>query len=203
MAGTQVVDAIKLKGSTDIVAEYFYYGVNNILYQRGIYPPESFSEEKKFGLSLFVSEMEELKKYLEEVMSQVKEWLTSMMLEKLVIVIRCADTNEVLERWQFDVEDDRPGTKENSNPVPKSLKTVQEEIRAVMRQITATVTFLPLLETPCNFEVLVYTHKDLVTPDTWGETGPQFIANSSQVRMRSFTTKIHKVNTCVSYKKTD
>lgn len=53
-----------------------------------------------------------------------------------------------------------------------------------------------------NFDLLVYTHKDVESPDTWDETGPQFIANSDQVRLRSFTTTIHKVDTCVSYKKT-
>ena len=43
----------------------------------------------------------------------ILEWLLKMVLEKLVVVIKCADTNEVLERWQFDVEDDTSNTKEN------------------------------------------------------------------------------------------
>lgn len=37
-----------------------------------------------------------------------------------------------------------------SAPREKSIKTIQDEIRSVIRQITATVTFLPLLETPCE-----------------------------------------------------
>lgn len=39
----------------------------------------------------------------------------------------------------------------SSVPREKSIKTIQDEIRSVIRQITATVTFLPLLETPCEF----------------------------------------------------
>lgn len=37
-----------------------------------------------------------------------------------------------------------------STPREKSIKTIQDEIRSVIRQVTATVTFLPLLETPCE-----------------------------------------------------
>ena len=34
--------AVTLKGSAQIVAEFFDYGINSILYQRGIYPPGIF-----------------------------------------------------------------------------------------------------------------------------------------------------------------
>lgn len=54
-----------------------------------------------------------------------------------------------------------------------------------------------------SFDLLVYTDKDLDVPDSWGETGPQFVANSEEVRLRSFTTNIHKVDTMVAYRKTD
>ena len=38
------------QGSTEIVTEFFGYSINSILYQRGIYPPESFSRVSKYGL---------------------------------------------------------------------------------------------------------------------------------------------------------
>jgi hypothetical protein len=34
--------AITLRGSVDIVSEFFGYAINSILYQRGVYPPEKF-----------------------------------------------------------------------------------------------------------------------------------------------------------------
>jgi hypothetical protein len=34
-------------------------------------------------------------------------------------------------------------------------------------QITASITFLPLLEDPCTFDLLVYTSKDSSVPDQW------------------------------------
>ena len=51
-----------------------------------------------------------------------------------------------------------------------------------------------------SFDLLIYTDKDLVVPEKWEESGPQFITNSEQVRLRSFTTSIHKVNSTVAYR---
>jgi mitotic spindle assembly checkpoint protein MAD2 len=70
----------------------------------------------------------------------------------------------------------------------------------VIRRITATVTFLPLLEVSCSFDLLIYTDKDLVVPERWEESGPQFITNSEEVHLCSFTTTVHKVNSMVAYK---
>ena len=39
----QTKNAVTLKGSAALVSEFFNYGINSILYQRGIYPPESFT----------------------------------------------------------------------------------------------------------------------------------------------------------------
>ncbi|KAL3877217.1 hypothetical protein ACJMK2_034954 [Sinanodonta woodiana] len=202
MAATVTQNAITLKGSTEIVAEFFMYGINSILYQRGIYPPETFTRAQKYGLTLLVTTDEQLKKYLNEVISQIKEWLLNMTVKKLVVVIKSIDTNEVLERWQFDVDCDKT-VLTDSKPREKSEKEISKEIGSVIRQITASVTFLPLLESACEFDLLVYTDKDLQVPEAWGESGPQFIANSEEVRLRTFTTTIHKVDTMVAYKKSD
>jgi len=74
------------------------------------------------------------------------------------------------------------------------------EIQALMRQITSCVTFLPNLNDPCTFDLLLYTNKETQVPKAWEESDPKFIANSEEVKLRSFTTKIHKVSTMVAYK---
>ncbi|CAH2300668.1 mitotic spindle assembly checkpoint MAD2A, partial [Pelobates cultripes] len=209
-----VREGITLKGSAEIVSEFFFCGINSILYQRGIYPAETFTRLQKYGLTLLVSTDPDLKDYLNKVVEQLKEWLYKCQVQKLVVVITSIDTNEILERWQFDIEcdkslkDDRFVGKNIRNPISsvvreKSPKVIQEEIRSVIRQITATVTFLPLLETACAFDLLIYTDKDLEVPEKWEESGPQFVSNSEEVRLRSFTTTIHKVNSMVAYKKID
>ncbi|EPQ11165.1 hypothetical protein D623_10019188 [Myotis brandtii] len=69
----------------------------------------------------------------------------------------------------------------------KSLKALQDEIRSVIRQVTARVTFLPLLEVSCQFDLLIYADKDLVVPEKWEESGLRFITKSEQVRLCSFS----------------
>jgi len=48
------------------------YGINSILYQRGLYGPETFTREQQYGLTLLVTTDDELKKYLNNVLSDVK-----------------------------------------------------------------------------------------------------------------------------------
>ena len=138
----------------------------------------------------------------------------------------------------------------------------------------ASVTFLPILQEPCTFDLLVYTDKSASVPQTWENSDPKFISDSTevcvvllaylltcvcvcvccvifdlcpclcrfvifdincrmlifvcvkingnflgllkllfftydvadvvqQVRLRSFTTKVHKVDTMVAYKSVD
>ncbi|XP_050390615.1 mitotic spindle assembly checkpoint protein MAD2A [Patella vulgata] len=201
MAGLKTQNAITLKGSTKLVTEFFNYGINSILYQRGIYPPESFTRVQDYGLTLLVSTDEQLKEYIDNVISQIREWLMNMTVQKLVVVVKSVHTNEVMERWQFDIECDKTVTADTKRN--KSEKEIKEGIKSVIRQITASVTFLPLLETACSFDILVYTDKDLDVPESWGESGPHFVVNSDEVRLRSFTTTIHKVDAMVTYKKTD
>ncbi|BFZ17320.1 hypothetical protein BsWGS_20359 [Bradybaena similaris] len=198
---TSASNVITLKGSTDIVAEFFHYGLNSILYQRGLYPPESFTHTQQWGLTMLVTCNKELQKFLEQIISQVKTWLTDMTVEKLVLVIKDIATSEVLERWQFDIDCDK--TVDSNTKREASDKEIKEGIRAVIRQITASVTFLPLLESACSFDILVYTDKGLEVPEAWGETGPHFIANSEEVRLKSFSTSIHTVKAAVAFKKSD
>jgi mitotic spindle assembly checkpoint protein MAD2 len=119
------------------------------------------------------------------------------------VVIAGVDTKEVLERWVFDIQTDKPGTGKcvallssvspNSidRPVEKPQKEIMLEIQAIIRQITASVTFLPLLNEPCTFDLLVYTNADAVVPQAWEESDPKYITKKSQeVRLRSFTTKV-------------
>jgi mitotic spindle assembly checkpoint protein MAD2 len=82
----------------------------------------------------------------------------------------------------------------------KTENEIHNEIAALMRQITSSVSFLPLLEDACTFDLLLYTNQDVVVPSAWEESDPRYITNSEQVRLRSFTTKIHRVEATVAYK---
>lgn len=54
-----------------------------------------------------------------------------------------------------------------------------------------------------TFDLLVYTDKESIVPKNWGETGPKFITNSAEVRLKNFNTHVHKVDTMVAYKTYD
>lgn len=53
---------------------------------------------------------------------------------------------------------------------------------------------------PGSFDVLVYTDKDSEVPLEWEESDAHFIALSSEVRLRSLSTGVHKVDAMVAYK---
>lgn len=189
---------ITLKGSVEIVTEFFGYSINSILYQRGIYPPETFRRVNKYGLTMLVTTDDALNAYLENVLTQLSQWLAAGSVQKLVVVVTGQQTQETLERWVFDVHTDKSVGPEGK--VEKSQKEITSEIHAIIRQITASVTFLPLLDEPCTFDLLVYTDNDVDVPQAWEESDPRYIANSDEVKLRSFTTKVHRVDACVSYK---
>jgi mitotic spindle assembly checkpoint protein MAD2 len=71
MSNSAQAIAISLKGSTDIVTEFFNFSINTILYQRGIYPPESFKKVPKYGLSMMITIDEGLGSYLANIQRQL------------------------------------------------------------------------------------------------------------------------------------
>ena len=101
------------------------------------------------------------------------------------------------------------GDKENSDPQPaqdspeKSETEIQQEIQSLFRQITASVTFLPMLDGNCTFNVLVYADADSEVPLEWGDSDAKEVKNAEKVMLRSFSTNSHKIDTVVSYRLAD
>ncbi|CAN7993360.1 unnamed protein product, partial [Ixodes hexagonus] len=147
---TATQNLITLKGSAQIVTEFFNYGINSILYQRGVYPPDMFTKVQKYGLSILMTSDKPLQKYLDTVLSQLKGWLEAKMVHQVVLVISSVDTKETLERWEFRIQTDDEMTDE-SQPKKKEISDIQNEIKSVIRQIVASVTYLPILEIACKY----------------------------------------------------
>lgn len=146
-------------------------------------------------------------------MAQVNAWLLSGDIQRFVVVVTGVDSGETLERWQFNVSLDEEVDAENAKPnqptqqkkqtSKKSIKEIHGEIQAIIRQITASVTFLPLLNEPCSFDLLVYTKKEAALPAKWEDSDPCYIMNSQEVKLRSFTTSVHQVDSMVAYREAD
>jgi mitotic spindle assembly checkpoint protein MAD2 len=200
MASTDTQTIITLSGSVAIVSEFFFTAINSILYQRGIYQPETFRRESKYGLTVLTTTDEGLLEYLNNVMEQMKNWLLDGNVQRLVVVVTGVDSGETLERWQFNVSvDDNEdkchpsarisGSDENHDPTStqmnvehddkknvvqqggsqvkkkqKSLKEIHNEIQAIIRQITASVSLYGMHKTiyyVCQFDVYIHVSHPL------------------------------------------
>jgi mitotic spindle assembly checkpoint protein MAD2 len=145
--------------------KYFIYDHTPLTPTPGIYQPETFKRETKYGLTVLTTTDQGLLTYLGNVMSQMSSWLTGGDVQRLVVVVTGIDSGETLERWQFNVlVDDGDvevsmmtgndenvsqnvvkhnlsggGTKEKRGS-SKTIKEVNDEIQAIIRQITASVS---------------------------------------------------------------
>ncbi|KAI4231156.1 MAG: hypothetical protein LQ349_005786 [Xanthoria aureola] len=205
------VHKLSLKGSSKLIAEFFEYSINTILFQRGVYPAEDFTAVKKYGLNMLVTSDDQVKAYIKKIMSQLNKWMVGGKISKLVVVITDKETGDHVERWQFDVQIFSKSTKkgsaqetidkensapiEDETPAEKSEKEIQAEIQSIFRQITASVTFLPQLDGNCTFNVLVYADADSDVPIEWGDSDAKEIKNGEKVQLRSFSTSNHRVDT--------
>jgi len=199
-------NAITLKGSAQMVAEFFYYGINSILYQRGVYPPDSFKRIQKYGTSMLVVNDKSVNDFLKPCISQLEVWLSSKVARTVVVVIMEVNTKEVLGRWQFDVchEDGDGAASDGTATSSKPEKKIRQEIADVIRQITASIAFLPLLENRCTFDILMYVDDNVKqAPDGWGESQSFAISNAREVHLRPMSTGLHTVETKVAYKGDD
>ncbi|KAI6911126.1 mitotic spindle checkpoint component mad2 [Hortaea werneckii] len=211
---------LALKGSSKTITEFFDFACNTILFQRGVYPPEDFTTVKKYGLPMMTSCDDQVKAYIKKIMHQLSRWMQKSKISKLVIVITSKETGEHVERWQFDVAisgdaskqqgtSSGAGDKENSatagdtttaSEPQKTDEEVQKEIQALFRQITGSVTFLPMLDGNCTFNVLVYADADSEVPLEWGDSDAKEVKNAEKVMLRSFSTNNHRIDTQVSYR---
>lgn len=195
--------SILLQGpSTETVSEFFQYALSSVLYQRGVYPAENFEPTKKFGITVMSVKDMKLRVYLNDVMTYFTDWLKTGTLQKAVLVIVGASSGEVLERWSFDVSVTPAGSGQQGDDPRDDAQdaTMLKEIQAIIRQITASVTFLPLLDETCSIDLLAYTDKDAAVPVEWEESDAKIIPGGANVQLRSFKTSVHRVDALVSYK---
>lgn|ERR1719350_986156 len=200
--GGDAAGVITLRGSTEQVVEFFSYAINSILYQRGICSADRFQPVQQYGLTIMVTTDKELQDYLAEVMGRVRGWMLRSQVKEIVMAIASRRTGETLERWRFDVIVDQEAAAAPSVPLSRAeVVACQKEIQAIIRQVTASVTFLPLLDEPCTYNLLITTDRLAEEPLGWGESDPMNIVGEYQeVKLKSFSTKVHRVDGAVAYK---
>ncbi|KAF7347892.1 Spindle assembly checkpoint protein [Mycena venus] len=194
--------AITLKGSTALVTEFFKFAVNTILFQREVYPSDDFHMVKKYGQVVLVTQDLALENYLEKILQQVQKWILTGSVTQLVLAILAKDTRTTLERWVFDIKLVEPSA-DSKEGTGKPEAEIQSEIRAILKQIVSMVTFLPVMPEEKVFNILAYTSDSADVPaGEWVDTDPLAIeaSKSQQVKMRSFSTDVHRIEAMVAYR---
>ncbi|PIL31848.1 transcription factor [Ganoderma sinense ZZ0214-1] len=195
--------AITLKGSTALVTEFFKFAANTILFQRGVYPADDFHMVKKYGQTVLVTQDLALENYLEKILKQVNQWLLTGSITQLVLAIISKDSRTPLERWVFDINLVEPPADSSEAAPAKPESEIQAEIRNILKQIVSTVTFLPVIDEPTVFNILAYTKESAEVPaNEWVDTDPLAIeaSKSQQVKLRSFSTDVHRIEAMVAYR---
>lgn len=166
---------------------------------------------RKYNLNVLVTLDSEVKSYIKKIIGQLHKWLLHGKIKKLVVVIVSKNSGETIEKWQFDVNilnnssssssSSSSSQSNNNNIQEKSDEIIQKEIQAIIRQITASITFLPVLDPgDCTFNVQVYADSDAQVPVEWADSEARDVKNAEQVQLRSFSTNSHEINTLVAYR---
>lgn len=96
-----------------------------------------------------------------------------------------------------------PNDERNSRSGSKPESQIQAEIQAILRHITGAESYLPVIPEATVFNILAYTSESADVPaDEWVDTDPHAIeaGKSQQVKLRSFSTDIHRVDAMVAYR---
>ena len=131
-----------------------------------------------------------------------QHWLTT----RQVNIFNDSTKEPSTTKSTIDKENSAPPPSDNqqepqpSPPAEKTEAEIQSEIQSLFRQITASVTFLPMLDGNCTFNVLVYADADSEVPLEWGDSDAKEVKNAEKVMLRSFSTNNHRIDTVVSYR---
>lgn len=201
---------LALKGSSKIISDFFEFCVHTILYQRGIYPSDEFKHVRKYNLPMIVSLDPEVTDYLNQLIKPIHKWIYQDKITRLVMVIVNRKTKEIVEKWEFQIELEKTNniSDDETQQSPEQLKIIQKTIQMVIKQITASITFLPILEGDFTFNVLVYANPNCKINEDWSHFDQldNLVMDKEgveQVTFKTIETSNHILGTSVTYKVND
>lgn len=192
--------SLTIEGSATLCGELFYLGMNYILQQRAVYDDTEFESRKRYGTTVFESVNSELKEYLQSIQKTIQPLLEKGQVKQVVLAIKDAESEEVLERWNFDITTDRRAIRGEVTS-DKSLDAIEKEMRALFRAIGGSLSYLPVLDGfSTYFDVQIQTSHDADTDGAWAEADAILLPNASAVRLRCVSTGIHQTDASVAYR---
>ena len=161
--------------------EYF---LSSILFHRQVYSQVDFNalHNPQYGNSLSVLADIQVVDYLNRVLEQVLRasflsflfvfiplgvqisvgWLPTRSITHLVLVFLSKSTGKTLERWTFDLHPSSP----NSPSTPANNDSAPASIQNLLKQIPSAASFLPDLQEPVVFNILVYKRDESLSPSS-------------------------------------
>lgn len=149
----------------DLVVELLSVFIEQIMYYRRLYPPESFKKVKSFQLAVYMNRHPGVRTYLTELASRLRKLLSDGILYKIFLEV--SKEGSVLETFSLNFEElivlkTVSGSK-NLKGKDVSLQTVNAELRSLLFSV---ITELQKMEQPLkdtSFNILVGTTDSAVT----------------------------------------
>jgi mitotic spindle assembly checkpoint protein MAD2B len=155
-------------------SDFLIVAIHTILYERGLYPPETFLLTRAYNFPVRQNRHPLVCKWIQDAVSAVHDQMLKGTVRRVVLVIY-SDQQEVLERFLFDVErfpvvaekDAYTEFDTESNPeseVRASRVDVDEQLRATVRMLAYCGAKLGELPEDCTFTLAVELKDDADPP---------------------------------------
>jgi mitotic spindle assembly checkpoint protein MAD2B len=145
--------------------------VHTILYERGIYPADSFTSARKYNAAVRQNRSPVVCKWIADAVSAVESEILKGLVSRVALVVFSLKS-EPLERYMFDISGfpKVPANEAHTQFDPQSatilhsVVDLEEQFRAAMQRISFASSRLPKLPDNCTFTLSVELNDDAEAP---------------------------------------
>jgi mitotic spindle assembly checkpoint protein MAD2B len=157
--------------------DFLTVAIHTILYERHIYPLDTFITAKKWNYPIRQSRHPKVCKWINDAVAAVQDELLKGTVERVAVVIY-SQYSQPLERFMFDlskfpvvaredfhtpIERLSPSGQQRPTPSKPASVDLEEQFRAVMAKLTVCDTMLKPVPSGCTFTVAIEL-KDMADP---------------------------------------
>ncbi|XP_001604823.1 mitotic spindle assembly checkpoint protein MAD2A-like [Nasonia vitripennis] len=197
VAPVQATKGLTLEGSAVVIKDYLSFAINSILFQRDVCRPDEFEMVNKYGLPIMMMKDDSSVRHI---LQDAEKAMSSNGLKRVILALFEKYTDTVIEKWEFEIETDKSEKNNNNQMGSKNITLVQAEIRAVLKQVLGSVSFLPIIEAGSKFRILFVFEKGFSLPGWTTYHGSIAVNNSEEFVFKDFSTSLHKCATKVTYR---
>lgn len=155
-------------------SDFLIVAIHTILYERGLYPPETFLLTRAYNFPVRQNRHPLVCKWIQDAVSAVHDQMLKGTVRRVVLVIY-SDQQEVLERFLFDVErfpvvqekeayTEFEGESSAEGEVKVNRVDVEEQLRATVRMLACCGARLGELPEDCTYTLAVELKDDAEPP---------------------------------------